>query len=57
VEKRITGFEEILIKEEGSGSLRWAIDVFVKLKAQLAEMGDFRLTPAQQERIDSLLQE
>jgi hypothetical protein len=57
VEKRITGFEEILIKEEGSGSLRWAIDVFVKLQAQLAEMGDFRLTPAQQERIDSLLQE
>jgi len=57
VEKRITGFEEILIKEEGSGILRWAIDGFVKLQAQLAEKGDFRLTPAQQERIDSLLQE
>ena len=55
--KRIPDFDKVLLREEGSGILRWGIEGFVKLQAELAERGDFRLTPAQQERIDSLLQE
>ena len=57
VAKRVPDFDLVLLREEGSGILRWAIDGFVKLRAELAEVGDFRLTAAQQERIDSLLQE
>ena len=57
VAKRIPDFDKVLLREEGSGILRWGIDGFVKHKAELAERGDFKLTPAQQERIDSLLQE
>jgi phage/plasmid-associated DNA primase len=57
VAKRVPDFDKVLLREEGSGILRWAIEGFVKLQAELAEMGDFRLTPAQQDRIDSLLQE
>lgn len=55
--KRIPDFDKVLLREEGPGILRWAIEGFVKLKADLAEKGDFRLTPGQQGRIDSLLQE
>jgi P4 family phage/plasmid primase-like protien len=57
VAKRIPDFDKVLLRDEGSGILRWAIQGFVKLHAELAERGDFRLTPGQQERIDSLLQE
>jgi len=57
VAKRIPDFDKVLLREEGSGILRWGIEGFVKLQAELAERGDFKLTPAQQERIDSLLQE
>ncbi len=57
VAKRIPDFDKVLLRDEGSGILRWAIEGFVKLHAELAERGDFRLTPGQQERIDSLLQE
>jgi phage/plasmid-associated DNA primase len=55
--KRIPDFDKVLLREEGPGILCWAIEGFVKLQAELAERGDFKLTPAQQERIDSLLQE
>lgn len=57
VAKRIPDFDKVLLREEGPGILSWGIEGFVKLQAELAERGDFRLTPAQQERIDSLLQE
>ena len=57
VAKRIPDFDKVLLREEGPGILSWGIEGFVKLQAELAERGDFSLTPAQQERIDSLLQE
>ena len=57
VAKRVPDFDKVLLREEGPGILNWGIEGFVKLKADLAEKGDFRLTPAQQGRIDSLLQE
>jgi phage/plasmid-associated DNA primase len=57
VAKRVPDFDKVLLREEGPGILNWGIEGFVKLQAEMAEVGDFRLTPPQQERIDSLLQE
>jgi phage/plasmid-associated DNA primase len=50
-------FDHILLREEGSGILRWALAGFVKLQAEFAATGDFALTDAQRERVDSLLAE
>ena len=56
-EKRILDFDRMLLKEEGSGILRWGLAGFVKLQAEFAERGDFALTDAQRGRVDSLLAE
>jgi P4 family phage/plasmid primase-like protien len=56
-ESRILDFDRILLKEEGSGILRWAMAGFVKLQAEFADKGDFALSDAQRARIDSLLAE
>ncbi len=55
--KRILDFHEVLLREEGSGILRWAMAGFVKLQEEFAERGDFALTDAQRGRIDALLAE
>ena len=55
--KRILDFDHVLLREEGSGILRWAMAGFVKLQAEFAESGDFELTDAQRGRVDSLLAE
>ncbi|HWI56902.1 MAG TPA: DUF5906 domain-containing protein, partial [Bacillota bacterium] len=55
--RRILDFDRILLEQEGSGILRWAMAGFVKLQQQFAELGDFVLTEAQRGRIDSLLAE
>ncbi|HOX59059.1 MAG TPA: bifunctional DNA primase/polymerase [Candidatus Paceibacterota bacterium] len=55
--KRILDFHVPLLREEGSGILRWALAGFVRLQAEFAEIGDFRLTDVQRGRIDSLLAE
>jgi P4 family phage/plasmid primase-like protien len=55
--KRILDFDRVLLKEEGSGILNWAIAGFVKLMAEFERDGDFVLSDAQRERIDSLLAE
>jgi P4 family phage/plasmid primase-like protien len=55
--KRILDFHVPLLREEGSGILRWALAGFVKLQTEFAELGDFKLTDAQRGRIDSLLAE
>ena len=55
--KRILDFDHVLLREEGSGILRWAMAGFVKLQAEFAEIGDFKLTDAQRGRVDSLLAE
>lgn len=56
-EKRILDFDHVLLRDEGSGILRWAMAGFVKLQAEFAEIGDFKLTDAQRGRVDSLLAE
>lgn len=55
--KRILDFHQTLLRDEGSGILRWALAGFVKLQAEFAERGDFALTDAQRGRVDSLLAE
>jgi P4 family phage/plasmid primase-like protien len=56
-DKPIRDFEEILLREEGPGILNWMIEGAVQHLRELAEHGDFVLTPRQQERIDALLSE
>ena len=55
--KRVLDFDHLLLREEGSGILRWAMAGFVKLQTEFADRGDFALTEAQRERVDSLLAE
>jgi len=55
--KRLLDFHVTLLRDEGSGILRWALAGFVKLQAEFAERGDFALTDGQRGRIDSLLAE
>jgi phage/plasmid-associated DNA primase len=55
--KRVLDFDHVLLREEGSGILRWALAGFVKLQTEFAELGDFSLSDGQRERVDSLLAE
>ncbi len=55
--RRILDFHHTLLRDEGSGILRWALAGFVKLQGEFAERGDFALTDAQRGRVDSLLAE
>ncbi len=55
--KRVLDFDHVLLRDEGSGILRWALAGFVKLQTEFAETGDFSLTDAQRGRVDSLLAE
>ena len=55
--KRVLDFDHVLLRDEGSGILRWALAGFVKLQSEFAEIGDFKLTEAQRGRVDSLLAE
>ncbi len=56
-QKRIPDFADLLIREEGSGILNWAIDGLQDLLRDIDETGDIRLTPRQSAIIDSLLAE
>jgi putative DNA primase/helicase len=55
--KRIEGFDKVLIEEEGSGILNWAILGLTKYEADCAEGGDLRLSDAQTNRVTALLSE
>jgi len=57
VEKRILDFDAVLLKEEGAGILRWALEGLVKLQEEFVSHGDFVLSDRQRNRIDSLLNE
>lgn len=54
---RILELQSLLLREEGSGILRWAMAGFAKLQEEFKEHGDFLLTTKQRARIDSLLAE
>ena len=47
VAKRILDFDRVLLREEGSGILNWALAGFAKLQEEFAAIGDFSLTEAQ----------
>ena len=55
--KKIPDFADVLIREEGSGILNWALEGLALLLADVDEIGDVRLTERQQAVVDSLLAE
>jgi phage/plasmid-associated DNA primase len=55
--KKIPYFAEMLVREEGSGILNWAIQGLMKLQKELDQYGDIQLTDRQQAVVDSLLSE
>lgn len=52
---RISGFKDTLLAEEGPGILKWMVDGARALLKELAEIGDYRLTETQKERVEELL--
>ncbi len=56
-EKKIPGFDEILIRDEGPGILNWALAGFTMLLKDIDELGDIRLSEQQQTHVDALLAE
>jgi phage/plasmid-associated DNA primase len=55
--RRVQNFGDVLIKEEGPGILRWALQGLIKALLEFNEFGDFRLTDGQQARVEGLLAE
>lgn len=55
--KPIPEFDRLLLREEGAGILRWAVDGAMELRRDLNETGSIRLTDAQSRRVDDLLSE
>ncbi len=55
--REIKNFSDVLLREEGSGILNWAIEGLQLLLTDIAETGDIRLTPRQAATVDSLLAE
>jgi len=55
--KPIPGFDSILLREEGEGILRWAVEGAIQLKKDLDATGTMQLTEAQRRRVDDLLSE
>lgn len=55
--KKIPRFDELLIKEEGSGILNWAIDGYRRVLADINAYGDIYMTEAQRGAVDALLAE
>lgn len=56
-QKKIPNFADVLIKEEGSGILNWALHGLHLLLNDIDETGDIRLTKNQTSLVDSLLAE
>lgn len=55
--KPIPGFDAILLRDEGPGILRWAVEGAIQLRQELAEAGTMQLTSDQSRRVDDLLSE
>ncbi len=53
VQKPIPDFDQTLVETEGPGILNWMIEGAVRVLAELDSYGRFRLTAAQQKRVDS----
>lgn len=55
--KKIPGFAQLLIKEEGSGILNWALRGLAMLLEEINQYGDIVLGESQKQIIDALLAE
>ena len=55
--KKIPDFGALLVREEGSGILNWALEGLRLLVKDVGEVGDIRLTTRQEQLVDSLLAE
>lgn len=55
--KKIPHFDALLMKEEGSGILNWALQGLALLLQDIKEHGDIRLAPSQEGVVDALLAE
>jgi putative DNA primase/helicase len=55
--KRIDGFHEILLRQEGSGILNWALDGLLKYEHDHQTKGDIVLSDNQKTRVTGLLSE
>ncbi len=53
--KRISGFDQELLKQEGAGILRWMVEGAIALIRDLRTHGDYVLTERQQDQIEALL--
>jgi P4 family phage/plasmid primase-like protien len=56
-EKAIIDFDKLLLREEGEGILRWAVEGAIGVMREMNETGRFQLTAAQLRRVDDLLSE
>ena len=56
-DKAIRNFDDVLLRSEGPGILRWALAGAILLLKDLDEVGHIRLTEGQSRRIDDLLSE
>jgi hypothetical protein len=55
--RRIADYEKQLVETEGNGILKWMVEGARAHKQELAECGNFRVTPAQHQRVVELLDE
>ncbi|MDP0497954.1 MAG: phage/plasmid primase, P4 family [Verrucomicrobiota bacterium JB024] len=55
--QRIPGFDELLLREEGSGILNWMLSGLQRHRQELVSAGKFILSEAQAKRVDDLLNE
>jgi len=53
--KRIPGFDQILLREEGPGIVNWMVEGLKNAWAQISSTGDLTLTPTQLDRVDKLI--
>jgi P4 family phage/plasmid primase-like protien len=57
VVRPVPGFDALLLREEGEGILRWAVEGAVRLQQELRDFGVIQLTETQRRRVDDLLSE
>ncbi|MGC9451675.1 MAG: phage/plasmid primase, P4 family [Oceanipulchritudo sp.] len=55
--ERIADFGQKLLQEEGPGILNWMIQGAIRYLEEIGELGDFRMTDNQRQRVDDLLAE
>ena len=55
--KTVPNYADILVREEGAGIVNWMVEGLVKLLREADQYGKIRLTPLQEQRIESLLME